>query len=446
MEFNNRKGINIVYIIGICGLLAGTLSAFLLHPDQFATGTTLSQEWSEWTVVRMDPVCILLRRRNCTNYHCNSSEFRFCKDIAQWGEWASSKCMIENNACFISRVRSCSISSLKTCESNESSSDIRYWGTVETCPCRTDFATWSTWGDWNCHSEASPCVQYRHRNCSSGHDTDCQLVGGSSWMMKPCDQSCSVSTTVSTTVAITVTWTTWGNWECHTDANPCMQYRLRNCSSGQIADCVRVGGHSVMSKPCEQSCSDPITWNSWGDWNCHNEVNPCVLYRYRNCSSGLDVDCEGAEGKSYAMKPCDQSCSESTTVSTTVAITVTWNTWGNWECHTDANPCMQYRVRNCSSGHTADCEMVGGHSVTSKPCEQSCSVSSSVSPVVSWNPWGDWTCQFDAGQCVKFRHRPCSSGHDKDCEHTGEKAWDMRNIPCNETCNGPTSASIPTGK
>jgi hypothetical protein len=62
--------------------------------------------------------------------------------------------------------------------------------------------------------------------------------------------------------------------------------------------------------PTTPTTSQQPYWLPWGSWICENQSGACFQKRKRNCSTGIDYDCEQSQGgKQYNVGLCTvKSC------------------------------------------------------------------------------------------------------------------------------------------
>ncbi|XP_045183514.2 A disintegrin and metalloproteinase with thrombospondin motifs adt-2-like [Mercenaria mercenaria] len=363
---------------------------------------------------------------------------------------------------------------------------------MKTCPCMKggtidsaqNSGQWEDWSSWQCQRSADSCYVFRTRHCSVPDTKNCPTKGSSQLKLWegtcPCGNvsesistssppSTTTTTTVSTVATVSSTllttqsqpliqttyashWLEWGEWDCHSVGFGCMQTRWRNCSAEDHTKCNgnRYELNSCTQNTCKDSSPDATTasplakWTPWGPWECHNEQIPCVLYRYRNCST-FEIDCEAKGGSNYELMTCGDMCAVPdkasttdtstvdistpvTTSSNTTPFSVTyWLEWGSWDCKKqETGLCLMARTRNCSTYNPDDCEIkVTGAHYELRPCDTDiCAAQSSA----QWSDWFYGKCSVSCGNGTTNRLRHCSTGHDEDCAGSP-----FETVPCAAT-------------
>jgi hypothetical protein len=60
--------------------------------------------------------------------------------------------------------------------------------------------------------------------------------------------------------------------------------------------------------PTTPTTSQQPYWLPWGSWICENQSGACFQKRKRNCSTGIDYDCEQSQGgKQYNVGLCTET-------------------------------------------------------------------------------------------------------------------------------------------
>lgn len=205
----------------------------------------------------------------------------------------------------------------------------------ETKACNlAECPTWAKWGGWTACSFScgGGSIRTRERQCIGDFKEFCKDFK----QTEPCDwfQPCPK-------------WLQWSQWsECSKSCDNGEQFRLRNCSNGDLAACdendenrnALDGGISVQSQR-------------------DSENNVFVQTAVKNCSLG--------------------SCSF-------------WEPWSSWSaCSTSCGIGEAKRTRQCAGDFLADCK---GNSMEVKRCI--------LGECSYWAPWSSW------GPCTKTCGEP----------------------------------------
>ncbi len=132
-----------------------------------------------------------------------------------------------------------------------------------------------------CSKKCDGGMQERYRECNTGTIKDCkQYVGGSEIERVECN-------------TFKCEWLEYNEWsECSKVCKGGIQTRYRDCSTGNIKDCIDMfGGNNMEERKCnQQKCK----WIVRSKGSCSNTVcgeGEQKVYRY--CESGNNNDCDG---------------------------------------------------------------------------------------------------------------------------------------------------------
>ncbi|XP_053387452.1 serine-rich adhesin for platelets-like [Mercenaria mercenaria] len=346
-----------------------------------------------------------------------SNHFNTSTNVTSWLEWGAWDCHNVDFGCMQSRWRHCSNSQIgckgahyelalcnqKSCTGHlNTGSSLGHVSSTES----SIKPSWSEWGPWECHKEQITCVSYRHRNCSSGTEIDCEKNSTKAYEMSGCDVSCANSlvkttttelpdasatsvpafvTSTQTSIISAVTKTSLAAFGpssvsplftkspapqtsptaalstvLPTSPTAALSTVLPTSPTAALSTAPQTSPTAALSTvlPTSPPTAAPIYWLEWTGWDCQETLGLCLMKNLRNCSTYNPDDCEDKLGGThYQVHQCRKEI-----------CPANWLAWGEWKCKMGYyGACNMTRTRECSTGISDVC---GPKSSETSPCEK----------------------------------------------------------------------------